>query len=71
MGLLGKWGVPRFLRPLGARNAFFLCCGTGFWGTGGERQPGGLLGQRPKATWRCAERKRVPCGHLGQRPKAT
>ena len=34
----GAWGhaalcsMPRFLRPSAARNACFLCCGTGSWG---------------------------------------
>ena len=57
----------------GARNACKKCCGIRLWGTGGKRQPSGLLGQRwqsdPKvrrkearALWR--EGKRVPGGHL-------
>ena len=42
-----------------ARNAHGLCCGTGFWGTGGKRVPCGHLGRRPKAIRRWGAKRAV------------
>ena len=53
------WKRPAFLVTFGHSKRSRFVLRHRFWGTGGERQPGGLLGRRPKATRRWGAKRAV------------